>query len=330
MNSEKTAVLLVNLGSPEAPTARALRPYLKEFLSDRRVVDVNPLLWAVILRCIIVPFRSPKSAERYASVWTDRGSPLAVYTQDLAEQLSVSLAQSGTPMRVAFAMRYGKPSQDEVFRSLHEREGYDRIIVIPLYPQYSATTTASVMDGLTESLRGMRSQPKLQFVRDYHDNPAYINAVADSIRNLWQQKGPLGRNDLLVLSFHGMPKRFCELGDPYEQQARRTADFIREELGVTEDQAPMVFQSRFGKEEWLQPYLSDALLQYAHRGVERVDVICPGFAADCLETLEEVGEEGRATFLEAGGKEFNFIPCLNATEGGVQIIKDLVLRHNHF
>ncbi len=327
MNKTKTAVLLINLGSPSAPTAQAVRPYLRQFLSDRRVVEVNPILWNLILRLAILPFRSPVSAKRYESVWLPEGSPLIVYTERLAKKLQKAFDEEGSAVKVAFAMRYGEPDQDRIFRELHEKEGFDNIVVLPLYPQYSATTTASVADILGASLAKMRSQPHWHLISDYHDNPEYARAIAASIKAHWKTKGELGEKDRLVLSFHGMPKRYCDLGDPYDRQVRKSAQMIIDELGIAPEEAVIAYQSRFGKEEWLQPYLTPQLERLAAEGVERVDILCPGFSIDCLETLEEVSDEARQTFLSKGGKEYNYIECLNDSSDAVSLIKNLVSKH---
>ena len=322
--SPKTAVLLVNLGTPEAATASALKPYLKEFLSDRRVVDLNPFLWKTLLNLVILPFRGPQSAQRYAQIWMKEGSPLKVYTDRIARKLRERLkASAGPDIKVAVGMRYGKPSQVEVLKSLH-LAGYDHILVLPLYPQYSSSTTASVMDAVSKALSEMRSQPKFFFVRDYHDHPLYIRALAESIRAHWKKHGELGERGRLVLSFHGIPERYRDEGDPYPKQAEETAHLLIQELGVEPNQVVFAYQSRFGKEEWVKPYTASAVAALARDGIDRIDVVCPGFHTDCLETLEEIGLELQEEFKGAGGSEFHYIPCLNDSSSSVDLLESIV------
>lgn len=312
---EKISVLLVNLGSPEAPTPEAVRPYLKEFLSDPRVIEVSPWIWKPILHGIILRTRPKASAAKYKSVWTPEGSPLIVHTRALAAALQKEFETLAPgSVQVDWAMRYGAPSVKDVLERIHIQDGIQKVLVVPLYPQYSATTTATVCDALGAALSGMRSQPAVRILRDYHDHPLYIRAIADSIRTHWEMKGGLSRDSLLVLSFHGMPKSYSDKGDPYLSQCRRSAELIRNELGISEDMCLTTFQSRFGKEEWLQPYTDVTVRGLAEKGVKRLDILCPGFSADCLETLEEIDSEVREDFLGKGGSEFNYIDCLNAKE----------------
>lgn len=312
---EKISVLLVNLGSPEAPTPEAVRPYLKEFLSDPRVIEVSPWIWKPILHGIILRTRPKASAAKYKTVWTPEGSPLIVHTRALASALQKEFeALVPGAVQVDWAMRYGAPSVKEVLERIHLKDGIQKVLVVPLYPQYSATTTATVCDALGAALAGMRSQPAVRILRDYHDHPLYIRAIADSIRAHWEQKGGLESDSRLVLSFHGMPKSYSDKGDPYLSQCRRSAELIRNELGVSEEKCLMTFQSRFGKEEWLQPYTDVTVRGLAEKGIKRLDILCPGFSADCLETLEEIDGEVREEFIGKGGQEFNYIGCLNAEE----------------
>ena len=322
--SPKTAVLLINLGSPDEPTASALKPYLREFLSDRRVVDLNPIFWQTLLNLVILPRRSPKSAARYVQVWMKEGAPLKVYTDRIADKLRQRLQQKAVDADVFVGMRYGNPSQVEVFKTIHNEHGFDRVLVLPLYPQYSYSTTASVFDAVSKAMQQMKSHPKVRFIRDYHTHPLYIKALADQIRDQWAKVGPLGKKGRLMLSFHGMPVRYCEEGDPYPKQVRETTDLLIQELGVDPSKVVLSYQSRFGKEEWLKPYSDETTRHLAREGVERLDVICPGFHTDCLETIEEIGLELKETWLKAGGKVFHYIPCLNDSEASVSLVEKIV------
>ena len=321
--ADKLGVLLVNLGTPEAPTPKAVRSYLKEFLSDPRVVEVPKLLWWIILNVFILPFRSKKSAEAYASIWTEQGSPLLINTQALSNKLSAAFASQR--LEVDFAMRYGKPDIDSKLDALMAK-GVRKLLVLPLYPQYSATTTAAVFDALSKSFAKRRWFPELRFVNQYHDDASYVQALADKIRAHWQSHG---KADKLVLSFHGIPKLFWEKGDPYVCQCFKTARLLTQALNVSNDEVQVCFQSRFGKLEWVKPYLDETLKSLPANGVKSVQVVCPGFSADCLETLEEIAEENRDYFLEAGGDRFEYIPCLNDDDDHVEALKSLVERHTH-
>ena len=304
----KQAILLVNLGTPTAPTAPALRRYLAEFLGDRRVVDLPRLLWLPILYGIILVTRPAKSAEKYAKIWTKEGSPLKVHTERQAKLLRGLLGETGDRETVvAWAMRYGEPSIGAALDQLRQ-QGVQRVVVLPLYPQYAGSTTASVYDAV-DAWR-TRNAGALEFadIRDYAENPGYIRALAASVKEHWQADG---RPEKLVMSFHGIPKRAVDKGDPYADQCRRTAALLAAELGLYEEDWQLTFQSRFGRAEWLQPYTQATLEQLARDGVGRVDVICPGFVGDCLETLEEIGMECRDAFIAAGGREFRYIHCLN-------------------
>ncbi len=319
----RTAVLVCNLGTPDAPTPAALRRYLGEFLSDPRVVEIPRLLWWPILHGIILRLRPAKSARKYATVWTPEGSPLLVWTDKVAKMLRGYLGERGHDVTVRFAMRYGNPSMASVLDEL-KAQHVTRILVLPLYPQYSGPTTASVIDALGNWARRVRTLPELRIVNHYHDDPGYIGALARSVTEHWQSHG---RPDKLVLSFHGVPKRTLLLGDPYHCECLKTARLVAQQLGLGADDFVVTFQSRFGKAEWLQPYTEPTLIELARRGVKRVDVMCPGFAVDCLETLEEIGVEVRDAFLRAGGKEFHYLPCLNARHDGLVALTDVAIRH---
>ena len=301
-------VLLVNLGTPAAPTAAAVRSYLREFLSDRRVVELPRLVWWPILYLVILPLRPFATARKYAAIWRPDGSPLRVYLERQVQLLRGYLGQRlQRAIPVAGAMRYGKPSIREGLAEPRSRE-CDRIVVIPLYPQYAGSTTGSTEDAVVRALRKWRPAPSLEVVRDFHSHPAYVKAIAKSVNEYWMKHG---RPDRLVMSFHGLPRAVVERGDPYEAQCLESSRLIATELGWNDKRTQVAFQSRFGKAEWLKPYTADALAALGREGVGRVDVICPGFAADCLETLEEIAIEGRERFLKAGGKEFHYIPTTN-------------------
>ncbi len=319
----RTAVLLVNLGTPDAPTAPALRRYLAEFLSDPRVVEIPRLAWWPILHGIILNTRPAKSAAKYATVWTPEGSPLAVWTERQASGLQAALDARGHRVMVRPAMRYGQPSIPSVLDALRA-EGVTRVLVLPMYPQYAAATTASVGDKIGQWLAGARRVPEMRFVAEYADDPGYIGALAARVREHWAAHG---EPDRLVLSFHGVPHRSLLLGDPYHCQCHVTARRLGELLGLPRERMVVTFQSRFGKARWLEPYTEPTLRQLAADGVRRVDVMCPGFVADCLETLEEIGEEARDAFLEAGGSEFRYIDCLNARPDWIAALADLAERH---
>ncbi|MBX3608074.1 MAG: ferrochelatase [Piscinibacter sp.] len=320
-----TAVLLVNLGTPDAPTPSALRRYLGQFLSDPRVVEIPRWAWWPILHGIILRVRPARSAKKYASIWTDEGSPLAAWTAKQATLLRGFLGERGRPVAVRHAMRYGNPSIPSVLDAL-KAEGATRILVLPLYPQYAGSTTASAIDAVTAWARNVRHVPELRFVNRYHDDPLYIDALARRVTEHWQREG---RADRLVLSFHGVPRRTLLLGDPYHCECLKTARLLGERLGLAPDRLVVTFQSRFGKAEWLQPYTEPTLVELARQGTGTgsVDVMCPGFTADCLETLEEIDQEARAAFLAAGGREFRYIPCLNDSPAWIAALSAIAIRH---
>jgi ferrochelatase len=320
---ERTAVLLVNLGTPDEPTAPALRRYLAEFLSDPRVVEIPRALWWLILHGVILRVRPRKSAAKYASIWGPEGSPLAVWTAKQAVLLGGYLGERGTPVLVRHAMRYGQPSVASRLDEL-KAEGATRILVLPLYPQYAAATTASVFDAVCAWAAGVRRVPELRFVNNFHDDAGYIDALTRRIEGHWQTRG---RPDRLVLSFHGVPERSLHLGDPYHCECHKTARLLRERLSLGSQQVLVTFQSRFGRARWLQPYTEPTLVELARSGVGRVDVACPGFTADCLETLEEIAQEARDAFLHAGGREFHYIACLNDQHEWIAALSAIAIRH---
>jgi ferrochelatase len=318
----RIGILLINLGTPEAPTASALRPYLKEFLSDRRVVEIARPLWWLILNGIILNTRPAKSAAKYATIWQPGGSPLKVETERLAGRLSTELAQrSGYPVMVDYAMRYGQPSVGAVIQAMRAK-GCDRLLVLPLYPQYAASSSGTALDAVYHAMLLTRNMPELRTVRHYHDHPGYIAALRRSVEEHWAEHG---RPDVLVMSFHGTPRKSLDQGDPYHCECLKTGRLLAEALGLSAEQYRIAFQSRFGRAEWLQPYTASVLAELGKRRTARVDAICPGFAADCLETLEEIAMEGKATFLNAGGGEFSYIPALNTRPDWVSALADMVV-----
>ena len=313
-----TGVLLVNLGTPDEATTSAVRRYLKQFLSDTRVVEIPRPIWWLILNGIILNIRPAKSAKKYASIWTKDGSPLRIYTSRQAQMLRGFLGEKiKSPLKVEYAMRYGNPSMASAIDKL-KAANCENILVMPLYPQYAASTTASTMDELGRVLVTMRNVPGIRFMRSFHDHPAYIKAVARNVLAEWMKTGrPDFTTDKLLMTFHGLPKFHLDKGDPYHCQCHKSARLIADELGVKTGDYVVTFQSRFGKAEWLQPYTDKTLEALGTNGTKRVDVICPGFATDCLETLEEIAMEAKETFLHAGGKTFNYIPVANDSQAYV-------------
>ena len=319
-----TGILLINLGTPAAPTSRALRPYLKQFLSDRRVVEIPRALWWPILNGIILNTRPRASAGRYAKIWTTEGSPLAVHTERQARLLRGYLGErTKARLEVEWAMRYGRPTVEEKLRALRER-GCERVLVIPLYPQYAASTTGSAYDALGAALSRVRNVPALRVVKHFHDHPGYIQALAQSVRDHWMVSG---RPDRLVMSFHGVPRFMLDRGDPYHCECQKTARLLSETLGLKSEQILVAFQSRFGRARWLTPYTMNAVAELGKRKVGRIDVMCPGFVSDCLETLEEIAIEAKAAFLSAGGREFHYIACLNERDDWIRALTDIALDH---
>ncbi len=315
MRQDKPGVLLVNLGTPDAPTSSAVKRYLKQFLSDRRVVDTPRWLWWPILNGVVLPFRSPRVAKLYASVWMDEGSPLLVYSKRQRDALAARL-----DMPVALGMSYGNPSLKSAVDSLMQ-QGVTRLIVLPLYPQFSCSTVASVWDGISQIFSGYRSLPDVEFIRDYAEHPAYIAALKDSVEKSFATHG---KPDLLVMSFHGIPQRFANEGDDYPLRCEDTFNALTAALGLQPGEAMMTFQSRFGREPWLQPYTDETLQGLPAKGVKHIQVMSPGFAADCLETLEEISEQNCEFFLHAGGEKFAYIPALNDDALHIEMMVQLV------
>jgi ferrochelatase len=319
----RIGVLLINLGTPEAPTANAVRTYLREFLSDPHVVEIPRALWWPILNLFVLTTRPNRSAERYAQIWMNEGSPLKVHTQRQATLLRGYLGERiKYPMVVDYAMRYGKPSIADRLQEL-KAQNCDRLLLVPLYPQYSASTTGTAFAAAFDHLSRGRDMPALRTVRHFHDHSGYINALAQNVRDYWMKNG---RPDQLLMSFHGVPRFTLDKGDPYHCECQKTARLLAEALALKPAQHHIAFQSRFGRGEWLKPYTADLLIRLGKQKVGRVDVVCPGFVSDCLETLEEIAIEGKTTFLQAGGGELHCIPCLNERDDWIQTLTDIVLK----
>ena len=315
MHQTKTGILLANLGTPDAPTPGAVKRYLRQFLSDKRVVDTSRLLWWPLLRGVILPIRSPRVAKLYQSVWMEEGSPLMVYSRRQQQALAARLPD--TP--VALGMSYGSPSLASAVDDLLA-QGVEHIVVLPLYPQYSCSTVAAVWDELARILAKKRAIPGISFIRDYADHPDYIHALAASVRASFAVHG---EPDLLLLSYHGIPQRYANQGDDYPQRCRDTTRELVSALGLPPERVMMTFQSRFGREPWLTPYTDETLKMLGEKGTKHVQVLCPGFAADCLETLEEIAVQNREIFLEAGGKQYEYIPALNADAAHIEMMVNL-------
>lgn len=321
--SPVTGLLYCNLGTPDEPTAASVRRYLAEFLSDPRVVEIPAMVWQPLLRGVILPLRSPQSAAKYAKIWMPEGSPLKVWTEKQAKLLQGWLGERGHRVTVRPAMRYGTPSIASQLDAL-KAGGATRILILTAYPQYSGTTTASIVDAVGAWARRQRHLPELRFVNRYHDDAGYVKALASRISRHWREHG---RSEHLVMSFHGVPERTLHLGDPYHCECRKTARLLAAQLGLTREQYTVTFQSRFGKAKWLEPYTQPTLEQFARRGMSSVDVICPGFTSDCLETLEEIGMEVRHAFLSAGGKQFHYISCLNDDPAWIGALGAIAQQH---
>ncbi|HCF8102675.1 TPA: ferrochelatase [Klebsiella pneumoniae] len=315
MHQTKTGILLANLGTPDAPTPGAVKRYLRQFLSDKRVVDTSRLLWWPLLRGVILPIRSPRVAKLYQSVWMEEGSPLMVYSRRQQQALAARLPD--TP--VALGMSYGSPSLASAVDDLLA-QGVERIVVLPLYPQYSCSTVAAVWDELARILAKKRAIPGISFIRDYAEHPDYIHALAASVRASFAVHG---EPDLLLLSYHGIPQRYANQGDDYPQRCRDTTRELVSALGLPPERVMMTFQSRFGREPWLTPYTDETLKMLGEKGTKHIQVLCPGFAADCLETLEEIAVQNREIFLEAGGKQYEYIPALNADAAHIEMMVNL-------
>ena len=319
---EKTGILLVNLGTPDAPTAKAVRTYLKQFLGDSRVVEIPRAVWWLILNGIILNTRPKKSAEKYASIWLKTGSPLRVYTEKQAILLKGFLGErTRSPFVVDFAMTYGNPSIPDALNRLKE-QNCQRILIVPMFPQYAASATGPVYDQVFTAMQKMRNLPAIRTVKHFHDHAGYIKALAANIHGYWVRHG---RPEKLLMSFHGVPKYTQDKGDPYHCECHKTGRLLAEELGLAPEQYIVSFQSRFGRAEWIKPYTTATLKELGKQKTRRVDVVCPGFVADCLETLEEIAMEGREDFLHAGGGEYHYIPCMNDNDQWIHALTDLVM-----
>lgn len=314
-NGAQTGVLLVNLGTPESATPQGVKQFLKPFLSDKRVVSIPRLAWWPLLNGIILPLRSPKVAKVYQQVWMAEGSPLMVYSKRQVEKLQTILNRP-----VALGMTYGDPSIESGLQQLLS-QGCDEIVVLPLYPQYSSTTTAAVSDAMARCLQKMITMPSYHFIRDYHTHPLYIKALAHKVQQYWQQHG---QGDYLLCSYHGIPQRLANQGDVYPLHCEMTTQLLGQELGLSPEQIGMSYQSRFGKEAWLQPYTEQTLQQLAAQKHQTLDVISPAFASDCIETLEEIAIEGKEIYQQAGGKAFRYIECLNDSDAHIEMMAALV------
>jgi len=319
----RTGVLYCNLGTPDSPSPPDVRRFLAEFLSDPRVVEIPRLIWMVLLHGVVLRVRPAESGAKYASIWTSEGSPLKVWTEKQAKGLQAWLSQSQHDVVVRYAMRYGStsiPSQLDALKA----EGATRVLIVPAYPQYSATTTASLWDAVYKWAGQVRTIPELRFVNHYHDDARYIAALAARVQHYWQDQG---RPDVLVMSFHGVPERTLHLGDPYHCECFKTARLLAEKLGLHAEQFKVTFQSRLGRAKWLEPYTEPTLIEMGKAGVKRVDVVCPAFTSDCLETLEEINQEAREAFMEAGGQDFHYIPCLNDDPQWIEALGQISQQH---
>jgi len=324
-SKSNTAVLLVNLGTPDEPSTPAIRRYLKEFLSDRRVIEAPRLIWWFVLNLVILRFRPAKLITNYKKIWENGESPIRHITDQQVSKLQARLKQSShfNKVKVAAAMTYGNPSLKNVLKQLQD-EGYENILMLPLFPQYSATTTAASWDALTRATSEMRNIPQIRFIKRYHTHPLYIEALATSVRQHWEKTG---RQAKLFFSFHGLPKSYVEKGDPYASECVETVEHVTKALNLSDDQWCLCFQSRVGVAEWLKPYTDERMKELGETKLKGLDVICPGFSADCLETVEEIDEENRDYFEEAGGSDFHYIPALNDQDIHIDLIEALVKEH---
>ncbi len=319
MSNKKTGVLLVNLGSPSQPNVPAVRRFLKDFLGDKRVVNIPRFVWLPILHCFILPFRPKKSAQAYAKIWdAEKGSPLTFLTQQLTQKVAAQLTHEN--IIVDYAMSYGEPQISTQLKQF-KTQGVTDLVILPLYPQYSSTTTASVYDAVVKELNKWWHLPNFRFISDYHQNECYIDTLAESVQNAWREKP---KNQLLVMSFHGLPEMLTKKGDPYFYQCQKTAQLLAEKLNLPTHEWRLVFQSRFGKAEWLKPYCVDTLEALPKEGIHSVDIICAGFAVDCLETLEEIAMENQHVFLNAGGKNYRYISALNDSDAHTAVMLNIL------
>ncbi|MBI4006299.1 MAG: ferrochelatase [Gammaproteobacteria bacterium] len=323
-NPACTGILMINLGTPDAPTISAVRRFLADFLSDPRVIEVPKLLWWMILHGIILCIRPYRSAKAYQKIWTENGSPLLDTSKKQAAAIQDEIKQRSTAnFKIVLAMRYGNPSLEGGLEKLRGANA-QRILILPLYPQYSATTTASTFDAVSKVLKNWRWLPELRLINHYYNDPDYIHALAESVQSHWDENG---RAEKLLFSFHGIPKQYADAGDPYPDECKMTARLVADKLQLKDAEWLVSFQSRFGPREWLKPYTDFTLKKWGGSGILSVDVVCPGFAADCLETLEEINMRNRAFFLEAGGERFSYIPALNDRPSHIKTLVKLILKH---
>ena len=319
--TSRVGVIITNLGTPDSPEPAALRRYLKQFLSDPRIVEIPRLLWRLVLHGVILRIRPRRSAANYKKIWTDKGSPLAVHTRDLANGLQQALKKRfGENLLVDYAMRYGSPPISRTMQQQFD-QGVQKLLVLPLYPQYSCSTTGSTFDAIAADFSQRRTLPDLQFVANYYDHSEFIMALCSSIKTHWEQ---FGRADRIIFSYHGEPKRYVDNGDPYQFQCEETSRLLAAALDLNEQEYLTAYQSRFGREEWLRPYLDETLRSFPAQGVKSVQIVCPGFAVDCLETLDEIAVENRDYFLEAGGERYEYIPCLNSSVDHIEALATVI------
>lgn len=320
-SNPRVGILITNLGTPDAPEAGSVRRYLKQFLSDPRIVEFPRLLWWLVLHGVILNIRPKRSAANYRKIWTEQGSPLLLHTRELTSGLEAELLRRlGSGHIVDFAMRYGSPSIEQTLQSQLER-GVNKLLVLPLYPQYSCSTTGSTFDAVAADFRQRRMLPELRFLNSYHNHPAFILALANKVRAHWQQ---FGHADKLIFSYHGEPQRYVDNGDPYQHECEETTRLVVQALGLEDAHYMTAYQSRFGREEWLRPYLDETLQAYPVQGVKSVQIICPGFAVDCLETLDEIAMENRDFFLQAGGERYEYIACLNSDREHIEALATVI------
>ena len=316
----KIGILLTNLGTPDSPDPKSLRKYLNQFLMDRRVVDLPRIFWVPLLKIIILNIRPRKSAKLYRKIWTDKGSPLLSFSRKIIEKIDEKFKDKKNNFIIILGMRYGNPSIKEALQTF-KKEGVSKILVFPLYPQTGSPTTSSTFDAINNFLNKELWMPNLRFISGYHDHPFYIDLLANSIEKSFSDNG---KPEKLIFSFHGMPKRYLKNGDPYYCFSHKTARLVAEKLNLKTDEYDLAFQSRFGKEEWLKPYIEDIIIDYKEEGVKSLQIISPAFSVDCLETLEEINIQYRKLFLSNGGERFHYIPCLNDTEGHIDMIKVII------
>jgi ferrochelatase len=322
---DKTGILLTNLGTPDAPTAKAVKPYLREFLSDPRVIEIPQLLWQIILRGVILQIRPRRSAKTYSTVWTKEGSPLLVIARKQLDLLRKELKSLNPNFVAELAMRYGNPSIESALQKLQKQQ-VRRLLVLPLYPQYCAATTASTFDAVTNVLQKWRWIPELRFINQYFEEESYIKALSKSIEDFWNING---KPQKTIFSYHGIPKKYHTKGDPYHCFCLKTTRLVKEFMNLSDEAVMTTFQSRFGRAEWLQPYTSQTLMDLPKQGIKDIHIISPGFSADCLETLEELEEENREYFEKAGGERYKYIPCLNDNPLHISMMISLIHKHTH-